>query len=249
MMQIELSSRWGSSPLREADDNPPPAVVPWYVHQQGLCLKKIRDTRPTYLLALTGFLVPGSLHLLHLAFENWSHCEEMGRFLKHVGEFITGFTITFGHALSYFEFRQHIPTEDEWASYGFSHLRNLSKLRFDLDEPLTCNFANEPKSWLDSAGIPRFLACFPRTLPLRDGVDIDLRYVGDIVGHGYGMVEPRPEIDGALLRFENLDLVALCPSSSYGCDLAVDIGAEAFPRLWETRKLACMDEVEESCCP
>ncbi|TFK85964.1 hypothetical protein K466DRAFT_664104 [Polyporus arcularius HHB13444] len=217
------------------------------VQHHSICLKKITRSQESHLDALTHILVPGSLRQLHLEFYNWSHIDEMGRFLQHVGDSITEFTITFGHALSMYNFRDHTPSEKEWASYGFSNLRNLSKLRFDLQEPLTGDFDEEPPTWLDSTGISRFLACFPRDLPLHDGVDIDVQYVGDIVLGGYGFVKPRPKIEDALLRFENLTIVGLCPSSTYGGDYATDFGAQTFPRLWEANLLACMDDVDECC--
>ncbi len=86
-----------------------------------------------------------------------------------------------------------------------------------------------------TTGLPKFLACFPRDLPLDDGVDIDVSYVGQL---GYrGIIMPRPEIDEALLRFENLKLVGLC--SKYDYDIAGMIGAQAFPKLRDAKKLVC----------
>ncbi len=141
-------------------------------------------------------------------------------------------------------------SDAEWASYSFSSLRNLSKLRFDLSDNLFLRSPYEPRTWADSVGIPRFLACFPKDLPLDDGVYIDLQYVSDFMDEDtVGYVHPRLEIDAALLRFDNLKRVTLCESSRR-CDYyegeAREIGAEAFPRLWEAKQLVCLVEANKT---
>ncbi len=106
-MQVELSGGWGPSPVQAADDETPIVALPWQVQHHSICLKKITRSQESHLDALTHILVPGSLRQLHLDFYNWSHIDEMGRFLQHVGDSITEFTITFGHALSMYNFRDH----------------------------------------------------------------------------------------------------------------------------------------------
>ncbi|RDX48818.1 hypothetical protein OH76DRAFT_1404373 [Lentinus brumalis] len=246
VMKIELTCGWAPFPVTSADTDLPLIVVPWRVRHQGICLKNILDTRPTHLSALSQILVPGSLRLLHLSFTEWAHFDEMSRFLRHFGESITEFTITFGYALHNYCYRDHRPSDEEWTSYGFSHLRKLSKLRFDIWSPLSCDYEFESRGWVCTTGLPKFLACFPRDLPLDDGVDIDVSYVGQL---GYrGIIMPRPEIEEALLRFENLKLVGLC--SKYDYDIAGMIGARAFPKLRNAKKLVCRKiEDDYECCP
>ncbi len=134
-------------------------------------------------------------------------------------------------------------TDEEWASYNFSALRNLSKLRFELSESLTA--LTPPKKepeWTAVAGVPRLLACFSRDLPLRDGIEIDVQFEGfgcTFSGRprpSTSYVVRRPEIELALLRFDNLNRVTL--RSKYTCDIDVAraIGAAAFPTLLEAGK-------------
>ncbi len=107
VMKIELTCGWAPFPVTNADTDLPLIVVPWRVRHQGICMKKILDTRPTHLSALSQILVPGSLRLLHLSFTEWAHFDEMSRFLRHFGESITEFTITFGYALHNYCYRHH----------------------------------------------------------------------------------------------------------------------------------------------
>ncbi|RPD56643.1 hypothetical protein L226DRAFT_537923 [Lentinus tigrinus ALCF2SS1-7] len=244
-IQIQLASFWAPSAL-EGANNAGPVVPRWRVRHQGICIVGITTTRPTPLMTLTETLVPGSLKQLHLDFRNWSHLHEMARFLQYFGESITNFTISFAYALARYEARDHTPSDEEWSSYRFSSLRNLSKLQFNLSQALMLPFSNGRRTWTDSTGIPKFLACFPRSLPLQDGVYINLRYVGDIPVNMYpGPINPRPEIENALFRFDNLKRVTLC--SWYECSNAGVIGAQAFPRLYQAKKLVCMDEVKKCC--
>ncbi len=134
-------------------------------------------------------------------------------------------------------------SDEEWASYNFSALRNLNKLRFELPESLTA--LTPPKKepeWTAVAGVPRLLACFSRDLPLRDGIEIDVQFEGfgcTFSGRSRpstSYVVLQPEIEVALLRFDNLNRVTL--RSKYTCDIDVAraIGAAAFPTLLEAGK-------------
>ncbi|RPD56642.1 hypothetical protein L227DRAFT_578586 [Lentinus tigrinus ALCF2SS1-6] len=244
-MQIDLrNSRapWGpASNPHDATLNTPR----WPIRHKHICLKAILDAVQTPFVFLTTFLVPGSLRRLHLAFYHWSHLDEMARFLQHSGESITEFTISFAHALTRYS-ANHKPSDEEWRAYNFSSLRNLSKLRFNLGSPLASHVADRPRLWTDTIGIPKFLACFPSDLPLHDGVAIDSWYrTRAFAKQSLRYVTPRPEIEGALFRFDNLERVTLYSWST--CNDAEEIGAEAFPRLWKAKKLHFMHEVKECC--
>ncbi|KAI0693842.1 hypothetical protein C8T65DRAFT_59734 [Cerioporus squamosus] len=185
MMQVELSGGWALDPMRDSMDNDISISPRWPICHQDICMKGIYHRRTAPFLALTNSLQPCSLQRLHLTFEQWSHLDEMARFLQYFGEYIKEFVITFAYSLIYYVKHDHAvklaASVEEWASYSVSSLRALSKLGFNLSEPLVSRYLDEPRSWPDSIGIPRFLACFPQDLPLDDGIHIKLRFVDDIM--------------------------------------------------------------------
>ncbi|TFK82078.1 hypothetical protein K466DRAFT_314755 [Polyporus arcularius HHB13444] len=227
-------------PRPEDKDDALPLFPHWPIRHERICLKGITRVRRTPLSALVDSLVPGCLRRLHLEFNDWSHLDEMGRVFQHFGDTITEFAITCTHALSMHHLYDGMLSDEEWASYNFSALRNLNKLRFELSESLTA--LNPPKKepeWTAIAGVPRLLACFSRDLPLRDGIEIDVAFEESdctFSGRPRPSTSLRPEIELALLRFDNLNRVTL--RSKYTCDLDVAraIGAAAFPTLLEAGK-------------
>ncbi len=99
-MYIQLAGGWALDVVQDAYHSSS-ALPRWPVCHPAICMKGFYHERPSPLSALTDLLAPGSLHMLHLAFDQWSHLEEMARFLKCFGESITEFTITFANALLY----------------------------------------------------------------------------------------------------------------------------------------------------
>lgn len=90
-------------------------------------------------------------------------------------------------------------------------MKNLAKIRFDMNKPLVLNSSYTYYWWrrVDAVDILAFLACFPSYLPVGDGVEIDVRVEQDPVAGVTAEVVPRPEIEQALIRFSNLKDVCL----------------------------------------